>query len=516
MIDDEVFESKKRRLDNWVSATRFGNYMRDDPVLDYYELCKYPKHITPDLQTIFDDGNAFEERMMTAISGMGLKIYAFPNNVHILHDLQTYYNTLRLLRAKTFDVIFHGVVRNFDTRTYGFPDMIVRGSAFSTLFETPPIVDEDTYYIVDIKQSRLHLDKTQTYLQNSSLYDGYKGQLFIYVNALNHMIGTMTQKAFLLGNGWDESDDPFDRPAEIDFGERDAWVPQKIEKAIEWHHRVQSEGREWTLNPPSTKELYPNMKNDYDGGFRVYKEELAERVGEITCLWNIGTEHRARAFEQGIVSYRDPRLTPDILGIKPKSKRYTILKGLLSATEPITIPKKNNVHGWRTESFGYMDIETLTIEKKTYVYLIGVLVDGKYTSFTMNALNDEEEARVFDEFTKAYPGKKWFHWGHFEKSTFTKKGVSVVLVDMLDIFKDPEYPVIVKDAFSFSIKTISKKLKEGGLLEFDSTVIANGWESMQRAAASYVTERPDLVDLVAYNRLDCELMQKIHTLLKTI
>jgi hypothetical protein len=492
--------------------------MRDDPILDYYELHKYPKHITPDLQAIFDDGNAFEKEIMDRISTLPLKIYMFENDVNILHQLPAYYNTLRLLRAKTFDVIFHGVVRNFDRKTYGFPDMIVRGSAFSSMFSNPPEVDDDMYYIVDIKQSRLHLDSSERYLQNSVLYDGYKGQLFVYTDVMNHMLGTDETRAFLLGNGWSKSDDPFDRPAEIDFGGRDAWVSDKMQKAIEWHHRLQTHGKEWVLDPPSVPELFPNMKNEYDTGFRIYKEELANRIHDITCLWNIGIEHRAKAFEKGIMSYRDPRLTPEILGVKPTSKRYTILKGMLTATEPITIPPENNVHAWRTGTFGYIDIETLTIDKKTYIYLIGVLVDGTYTSFVMNVLSNEEEARVladFCAFVSSY-SKKWFHWGHFEKSTFAKKGCSVDLVDMLDMFKDPTHPIIVKDAFGFSIKTISKKLREYSLIDFDSTIIANGWESMQRAVASYASETPDLKELIAYNRLDCELMEKIHALLKTI
>ena len=42
---------------------------------------------------------------------------------------------------------------------------------------------------------------------------------------------------------------------------------------------------------------------------------MAQNLGEITSVWMCGVKNRAKAFENGVRDWRDPRATSSILGV---------------------------------------------------------------------------------------------------------------------------------------------------------------------------------------------------------
>jgi uncharacterized protein YprB with RNaseH-like and TPR domain len=514
---------KKVVLNNWTSATKFSNYMRDDPLIDYLDKIKAPKVYSEELKNVFQFGNSFEERILEQITERGFETYVFPNEINRIMQMSTFYSTLAVLKSNKYDIIFHPVVRHLEQKIWGCPDLIVRGRCLKELFvHVDEPVDDETYYIIDIKCSKLHLTSDKRYMTNSILNKGYKSQIYVYVECLNAMLHTKTPVGFLLGNGYmttnETSDNPFERPATVHFKEHDLWVEDKMIDAMEWHNLLNDSYKEWSLDPPSVPELYPNMNNPYDTEYRPFKMELAKRIGEITLLWNCGVEHRKNAFRHGIQSYKDERLTASLLGFKEGGKKESIVNALLHASSLFTIPTNNNVYEWRTDTFAFLDIETCYgPDKEMYVYLIGMIYQGEYMTFVMNELTKEEETRVLSElssYVKNHNIQKILHWGHYERTLLRKRNMDLPLFNMLDIFKCHEYPIVIQGIQRFSIKEVARVLSEHGLLEYKETGVKDGRESMKMAQRMYEEGGKPSKELIEYNKQDCEWMERILELLR--
>ena len=528
----------------WTSASKFSNYLRDDPILDYFSKIKIEKTLSlpknEQFNVIIEKGNQFEEMIIKKIQEIpGIIYYEFPNDVRLIMDFKTHYNTVRLLETEKYDVIFHGVLRNFDTKTFGSPDIIMRGKCIKKIFQNPPNVEDDFYYIIDIKLSKLCLTSDGKSLSNNLLNNGYKGQVYIYVEALNQILNTRIASGFILGNGYTytrgkdtfTSNDPFEQLGEINFAEKDLWIDRKMRKAVEWINNLNENYKNWTLNPPSVPELYPNMKNTYDGNYRSYKEKIAKEIGEITTMWNCGISSRKEAFKNGVFTIFDANLSPEILGFSKESKRYQIIKNMIdmkTSENFIQISDENDVHNWRSVRLSdsiFLDIETIMQDKNNWMYIIGLYYQGEYVNFVMNELTEKEEERVLGEmisFLKDKGNCKVFHWGKFEKCVFDKKfkkynkTINWELCDMIEIFKNPDHPIILKNTNGFSIKEISSELRKQGLIETYYDNITNGFESMFKALRCYEKGEKLSPEIIEYNKKDCELMFEILFVLKTL
>ncbi|GAH17538.1 unnamed protein product, partial [marine sediment metagenome] len=57
------------------------------------------------------------------------------------------------------------------------------------------------------------------------------------------------------------------------------------------------------------------MCNRYDYPYHKIKKKFAEDIEEISLVWRCGPKQRKAAHDKGIYSWKDPRCTPEVLGI---------------------------------------------------------------------------------------------------------------------------------------------------------------------------------------------------------
>jgi predicted RecB family nuclease len=127
-----------------------------------------------------------------------------------------------------------------------------------------------------------------------------------------------------------------------------------------------------------------------------------------------------------------------------------------------------------------------------------------------------------EEKQKEYPNKpiRIFHWSHAEKTFITSaddrhrnkwtKWLSTIeWIDLCQIFKSE--PIVVKDAFDFSIKSIGSALfKHQKIKTHWDTNITNGLSAMMDAIKYYKTKDESIIqDIVKYNEIDCKIMWEI-------
>ena len=112
-------------------------------------------------------------------------------------------------------VIYQGVLRDAESRTYGAPDLLVRSDELQRLF--PGALSEEEvsdsspglgfwpwhYRVVDIKFTTLDL-LAGGEISNGGSKLAYKAQLFVYNRALGRLQGYEPSRSYLLGRGWSQ------------------------------------------------------------------------------------------------------------------------------------------------------------------------------------------------------------------------------------------------------------------------------------------------------------------------
>ncbi len=366
--------------DQWVSAGRTRNWLISDPLIDW--LQKYgeargytPKKDTPDynerldfVQFIFGKGNEFETGILNLLK----------ERYEVVTVAQSYKDIRVLDKAKeTFEamrqgapIIYQGVLRDAQNRTYGSPDFLIRSDVLHELFPNsvsereaslgaPDLQAPWHYIVVDTKFTTIHLNASGAEVANDGSAPAYKAQMYIYNRALGRLQSYLPDKSYLLGRGWQQqtrgqtyrNGNALDRLGPIPQNGTIANripIARAVEQALDWVRRVRTEGKDWQLLPtPSVPELYPNMSNVDDGDVMTLgyqdpdaedeqagspdqwvgiKRQLADELKELTSLWYVGAKNRYAAHERGIYRWDDPRLTPADLDIKGKTISPTLAK----------------------------------------------------------------------------------------------------------------------------------------------------------------------------------------------
>ena len=144
--------------------------------------------------------------------------------------------------------------------------------------------------------------------------------------------------------------------------------------------------------------------------------------------------------------------------------------------------------------------------------LINKFTDYIY-SFKPNNMN-------YDKYKKNI---RLIHWSFAEPSIFKKKLNQYYLIDdkfnlnwydLLLIFKDEDYPIIIKECFSFGLKSIVSKLNKYGLLQLKWPELDDGLLSSFIAKSIYKGEinnlqNNNIINITEYNYIDCIALNKI-------
>ena len=487
-------------------------------------------------------------------------------------------------------IIYQGVLHNDKNKTYGIADLIVRSDWINKIFKEV-VLDRQAqrkgckfhkyrhYRIIDIKHSTLALRADGTHLLNSGSIPAYKTQLYIYNQALGVAQGFTPEEAYILGRKWnytkrgikESGDGWFDRPGVVNYNTVDHMYKNITISAVNWIREVREKGNEWSINPPSKPELYPNMKNSHDDPWHNTKSKIASDIGEITTIWMCGIENRNNALKKNITSWRDERLTAAAMGINGKTVG-PIVDAILDINRGTTLYKpkylneQTRLPRYKVEFF--IDFETINeaIEPinssvpntvtDTYLFMIGIgwrVNDGKkahwnYECFTTTHIDfmGKEEYYNFLEFhnylleiVDKYDAREDFiiyHWSNAEPNIYDKlyeryyeqlhRFHDIMTWNWFDLFKVfKQTPVVVKGAFNFSLKSIAGALHELGYIntKWESDGIADGLNAMVKALECSeeaklrdidMDEMPIMKQIIKYNEIDCKVLLEILSFLR--
>jgi predicted RecB family nuclease len=605
--EPETKPIKKRKIfdfSNMVSASSVRNYMLNDPLIDYlkeyniYSLENEKKQnshkkipnskaiIQPNVDAftnyILEAGVEFENELIKIIKKdhQVVKVAEFIQ----CKNKEKMDETIELMKNGT-PIIYQGVLHNYDNETFGMPDLLVRSDYINKLLGYEVISNEEAkipspnlnvnyhYKVIDIKHSNISLRADGLHILNSESVPAFKGQIYIYMIALNNILGININKAYVWGKrySYESKGERYQIPnflnklGVIDYDKVDNDYINKTNNAIDWIKTVRNEGSEWTLLPtPCRNELYPNMKNDKDGPWRRIKNELNDKIHEITRVWNCGVKRRNQAHTHKVYSWKNPKCTSKIMGFNPSKTASTIdaILDINRQNKDIIRPGKilydrNNWFKTRKDTMNfYLDFETLnsnlgsiikngniSYDTNQYIFLIGVGYannnNWEFKSFLMKNLTRNAELDIFNEFylyinTILKENKKtqakFFHWSVAEPAAYNRfksKNNNTKFNDTFFTFYDLNKvfisePVTVKGSLDFSLKTIAKALHQHKMIKscWDQTSpCSNGLSAMILANNLYqqnlgtLDSEPIMKEIINYNEIDCKVLYEIHELI---
>lgn len=444
---------------------------------------------TSHIDLLFDGGNAFERKIFEELKDIfkeGFVLVFTESDMRIYRDQRDIDGMIReknqyvkTLMNQGIPIIAQAPLINDSNRTFGVADILIRSDYLPVLFKTftsdaelhyaAPLlsmtgIEQYHYRVVDIKWTTMVLCVDGLTIRNEDMFPAYKGQLAVYTAALESLQGYIPNYAYIMSKAWriDKSKiaekdktsysgySAFDRPGVIDYAGRDNAYLTKTKEAIQWMQRVMTEGREWRylLDKPTIPEMYPNVNKSFNPAYDKIKEILAERYGDPTLVWYVGSRHRDNAHSKGVYDIRDPKCTLDILGIPEKGRGNTI-KEILNInrhnqTTELVRPKKlrldknlpTNIRRWKiNDSLDYyIDFETINYNLYTkpkdmnldnaYIdsdvsFMIGIgfnhceNIDSKYLIESLNMNHN-----LVDHYTHIDKDKNWefvcFYLVHFK------------------------------------------------------------------------------------------------------
>jgi hypothetical protein len=182
----------------------------------------------------------------------------------------------------------------------------------------------------------------------------------------------------------------------------------------------------------------------------------------------------------------------------------------------------------------YLDYETTTdFNESNFIFMIGVGFINKKNKWEFKCLvakNDTLIAQIemFNEFWNYIDNilKKYkkddgvfIHWTSAEQTFFNKiKNIinckPKLFLDLYQIFLAE--PIVIKNAFNFSLKTIAKEMYNHGMIKTnwnENNLCSNGLDAMIMAHELYtkksIVKINDMKDIVYYNEVDCKVMYEI-------
>jgi len=163
-----------------------------------------------------------------------------------------------------------------------------------------------------------------------------------------------------------------------------------------------------------------------------------------------------------------------------------------------------------TYKYFILDEDTSNKSQKA---LINNFVDF-INSFNKDNLSQEE----FYEKTRLY------HWSSAEKIIYNKKvneynfleeKYELPWFDLLNVFRNYENPIIIKDCHSYSLKSVVNKLNEYKMLDIKWNELNDGYLSAIMAKNLYLGYEEELRknkllnEIILYNEVDCKAIYSL-------
>ncbi len=519
-------------------------------------------------------GRGFEKAVVADLASRWevVRVATRPDEARSLDAAMATYDAMRA----GVPLIAAAVVRDPQLRTYGVIDLLVRSDVLGELspeafagdpLELPVIgLSHGRHYrVVDVKFRTLEL------LRGGELSTSDAetlAQIWIYNEALGRLQGYTPPSAYVVGRAWRHGDERGDRcwqrlgrvRRDTVLRGRGMDLRDAVVQAAAWVRRMRAEGAEWRVLPaPSIPELWPNMKAGEDGPWHEAKRRIAAELADLTLLPRVGVAERARAHAAGITRWDDPRLDARVLGLGAKDA--AVLDAVLAVNRdggPPVRPARVRGEAWRAPAplEAYVDFEFMqdladdfsAFPRKGGQALIfqigsGTYRDGRWEfhQFTVSDLTLEAEARMIDEWLTRIrelcdqaacdlAAARLVHWSVAEQSSFERAYDSararhperdwppLPWFDLLGEVVRAD-PVVVRGAFSFSLKAVARSMRAQGAIATDwGEGLADGAGAMAGAWHAAVEARREglplgrtatMLEIARYNEVDCRVMAEI-------
>ena len=164
------------------------------------------------------------------------------------------------------------------------------------------------------------------------------------------------------------------------------------------------------------------------------------------------------------------------------------------------------------------------------ICIIGLIIlnNDKYLfkDFTIDDLSIKSEKQNIINwlnFISKYDNIKIYHWGHAEKSYLENihkrfpdiKLPRMQLIDLLHFYR--KEPIIIKNCFNFSLKTIGKNMYKHGLINSTWSDTDNGLDAMIKFKEICLKKDKniplkrynEISEIIEYNKMDCVILKEI-------
>ena len=479
-------------------------------------------------------------------------------------------------------IIAGGVLRDPQLRMFGVVDLLVRSDVLGQLspgaFVGDPLelaaigLSHGRHYrVVDVKFKTLNILKTTGGLSTSPSDLDTLAQAWVYNEALGRMQGYTPPASYVVGRAWKQGDERGDRsweriarvPHDTVVRGRGSELRDVVQEAAAWIRRVRTEGAEWRALPvPSVAELWPNMKADSGSRWHDAKARIASALAEITLLPRVNTVHRARAHDAGMTRWDDPRVSSALLGIS-NEREAALVDAVLAVNRPggVSVLPAHMVAAtqvWRQHApiemfvdFEFvpdLDDDFAAFPRKGGQSLIFQIGSGTYKGgawrfeqFTADDLSLAAEERMIDAWLEhsravaaeagaAIDAVRLIHWSPAETSNFERAYDNArvrhpdrdwPVLTWFDLLHDvvQAEPLVVRGAFSFSLKPIARSLHALGHIQTlwgegladGAGAMAGAWNAAVEAERKGVTLGSTEVmrEIARYNEVDCRVMAEI-------
>lgn len=519
----------------WVSATALRNWMLDDPLLDWLDRFGPDRGFRRDNQLpAYDPRTDFTRFLFARAAQFEAAVLKCFTDIADVAEIDverssapgfpTAEATLEAMRVGA-EVIYHGLVIDPSTETFGEPDLLVRSDVLHRLFPemiggeeaevgAPAFQHGRHYRVIDIKFTTLRLSSSGLLLNEGSA-PAYRAQVYVYTRALGAMQGYLPASGYTLGRSWEQRSRAeilrgagcMERLGPVEQG--DERLARRVDEASAWIRRVRAEGGEWNVFPrPTEPELWPNLGHSQDHPWHHAKREIAEKLEDLTLLWGVGRKGRADAHAAGVFSWRDPRCTPAMVGVTGAG-RTSVLGALLEVNRAVGSPPVLPAHvqaaedDWRPVPAleFYVDFETVSDLSDDFsalparsgqamIFMIGCghVEAGAWAfrSFVADELTETAEGAIIDAWfaymhevrARLAPraAEPWvMHWSQAEESTLETAYNSAVRRHPERTWRRPHWfdflgrvmraePVVVRGALNFGLKSVAQALRVEGLI----------------------------------------------------
>ena len=534
------------------------NHIHNDPICDWFEIQshlhanftkdkndyfkKYIQKISADyinnfIKNIIKNANIFYPNIVfSEINNINNSIQQIKNNIPLIINpilLNNKYNLIVrchiMIKKKLFKQIFNKI-NNIQL----------------------DIIQNNDYLIINIIPSTLQFKAdTREVCNNNNIFFN-KCQLYIFNSALRQYINR-NNYYFLLGKEYKHNDIKLNKQEYIGLVIYNDIFRTTVIQAINWLNRLKTNSHKFRISPdPECFELYPNMNNKQTC-WETEKKIIAERIKEITLIWRISYKDRNNLIVNNIKSWDNPYLlnnlyelkdstTKDIqekiinmnkydnLIVEPRKTISQEFKDILRIDyNEIVLDIESMLH--LEENTNYFDDGLESNKDLPDICIIGniLLKNNNFVSFkdytieNLSIQSEKDNIINWIKFISKYDKIKIYHWGHAEKTYMNniKKKYpdiifpEIILIDLLHYFRSE--PIIIKDCFNFSLKTIGKNMYKHGLIKTTWSDTDNGLDAMIKFKEIClnndknipIKRYTEVAEIIEYNKMDCVILMEI-------